>query len=531
MAGARETLGRRSARAFSVLTLGRMASLLIGIASIVVIARMLGPDQLGVYTLAFAFYSLLWSASNFGFGVYLSKHLAEHADSRDSGRFSSALTVGFISVAALGAVLALAGAGASGYAASFFGVSGADSGIFALAAATIFFSMLYGTADYALIGMGKNAAAIAMEVGENIVLLASSILLISMHYYASGAIAGILVSYIVAGVAGTYFVFRVASREMGFRFRIPKRNDFEDAFRFSLPVAASNIVGSGGALLGFAPLLLGAFVSTAVLGNFQIASKASAAISLFCMTAANAILPTLSIALSRQRKGGKGSGVEEVYNKTMLYSMAATVPLIVYIGVFAGPLVYVFFSPSFGSAPLYLALMAMGTIIGLLGMYATTLFTAVGKTSRLFYYTSIAMVVQVVALLILTPFWKAEGNIFAVFFIGSVATDYLLIRDARITLKVRTRYGKLLRMFAANAALAAVLALGLLLPNLLVELAYGLVAAAAVYPPLLALSGAVDGEDVRLLSKAVGGLPGLGAVAGPAMWYLGFFVRRAEGVF
>lgn len=525
MAEARETLGRRSARTFSVLTLGRIASLIIGIASIVVIARMLGPSQLGVYTLAFAFYSLLWSASNFGFGVYLTKHLAEHSDSRDSRRFSAALNVGYLSVGAIGLVLALAGVGASGYAAALFHGSVSGPGIFVLAAAAIFFSMLYGTSDYALIGLGKNSAAIAMEIGENVVLLAASVLLILAGFGAAGAIAGLLISYVVAGIAGTGFVFWVASREMGFRFSLPTRKEIGKAFRFSLPVAASNVVGSGGALLGFAPLLLGIFVSTTVLGNFQVASKAGAAIALLCSTAGNAILPTLSIALARERRGGKGSGVGEVYNKTMLYSMAATVPLIVYLGVFAGPLVYVFFSPSFGSAPLYLSMMALGTIIGLLGLYATTLFVAVGKTSRLFYYTAAALAVQVAALVALTPYWGAAGNIFAVYFIGSAVTDFLLIRGARTSLGVRTRYGKLLRMFAANAALAAVLALGLLLGNPFLELAYGLAAGAVIYPPLLALSGAVNWDDIKLLAESVKGLPALDSIAGPVITYLKVFVR------
>jgi O-antigen/teichoic acid export membrane protein len=528
MAEAKETLGRRSARTFSVLTLGRMVGLLVAIASVIVIARMLGPSQLGVYTLAFAFYSLLSSASNFGFGVYLTKYLAAYSDNKDSRKFSSALNVGYLSMIGIGIVLTLVGVGASGYAAALFGGSGAGPGIFVLAAAAIFFSMLYGTADYALIGLGKNAAAIVMEVGENLVLLAASVLLILMGFSASGAIAGLLVSYIVAGVAGTYFVFRIASREMGFRFGLPKKKEIRDAFRFSLPVAASNIVGSGGALLGFAPLLLGVFASTAVLGNFQIASKASSAILLLCMTAANAILPTLSIALARGRRGAKVSGIEAVYNKTMLYSMVATVPMIVYLGVFASPLIYVFFSPSFSSAPLYLSLMALGTIIGLLGMYATTLFTAVGKTSRLFYYTAIAMVVQVVALLILTPFWGATGNIFAVFFIGSAVTDILLIRGARTDLKVRTRYEKLSRMFASNAGLAAVLALGLLFQNPILELVYGLAAVLALYPPLLALTGAVGRDDIGLLSESVKGLPALNRAAGPVMGYLKFLLSYRE---
>ena len=232
--------------------------------------------------------------------------------------------------------------------------------------------------------------------------------------------------------------------------------------------------------------------------------------------------------MARERESGKGGKVESVYNKAMLYSMMATVPMIAYMGVFAQPLVYVFFSRSFTSAPLYLALMALGTIIGLFGMYATALFTAVGKTSRLLYYGAIAMVVQVAALLVLTPLAGVTGNIVAVFFIGSIATDLLLVRGARTSLGVRTHYGKLARMFACNAAMAAVLALGLLANSPVLELAYGLVAIAVLYPPLLAVSGAVDKEDVKLLAMSMKELPALNSVARPAIGYLKVFVRNTE---
>lgn len=518
----KEPLSRRSARTFSVLTVGRVLALLIGMANVVIIARLLGPQLYGIFTVAFAFFTLMTSASVFGFGQYLVRHLSQAEDNRDAKAFSKALGSSYFSVIAIGLLLTLFGMGISGLVQGFEGSTGVTLAMLVTASATIFFSMLYGTSDNALIGMGKNTAAITLESSRNVVMLVASVALILMGYGAFGAIAGIFVTYAFAAAVGTYMAFFYAHRRMHVGATWPEAKDLGQSLRFSLPIAGNNVLT--GSMASVATLVLGFFVSAFALGNFGVAVRARSILAVFYTTAAFSILPTLSIAASRKAGAGRKS-LEFVYNRTMEYAMIANIPIIAYIGVFATPIVYIFLSSSFTSAPLYLALIALGTIIGLVGTLATTIFVATGNTSKLLAYAAIAAAIQIVALALLTPSFGVLGAIAAVFFIGSLAYDYFFLRGVRVALKMGTRYGRLARVLLSNAALAAVFAAGLLVQSFGFELVYGIAALLLAYPFFLVAFRVIGREDIEMLRGTMEHIPALKRIAKPILAYFSAIER------
>ncbi len=526
MAKRRESLGRRSARTFSVLTLGRTLSLLIGIFSIIIIARLLGPDGYGIFTIAFAFFSLVSAASNFGFGQYLIKHISESEDRHDREVFARVLSAGLASVVIIGLVLTVFGIGISGIVASVLHLPGVTSTILIISASIVFFAMMYGSTDYALIGAGKNSTAVALEIFENIVLLVAGVALVLLGYGASGAIAGILISYITAGAIGTYLIFRFARRSMHANIRMPTIADMRSAFKFALPIAGNNFLNNS--MPSFTTLVLGFFVSAYVLGNFGIAMRARTILSTFYVTAAVTLIPTLTIAISRENKK-KGSGkLELVYNKSMVYSVLASVPIIAYLGVYSTPLIYLLISQNFGSAPLYLSLIALGTIIGVVGVYATSMFIAKARTSKLILYTGMCTVVQLGSLAILVPPFGVLGAIVSLFFVESILCDFLFLRGARTVLGLRTDYRSLLRAFASNLALAVAFALGLYLSSFALQLAYGVFALLFIYPFFLALFRSIDREDMSILHDATAKLPALRFALNPMLSYFGFLISHLQ---
>lgn len=517
----KESIGSRSARTFSVLTLGRFVALLIGIFTILVIARFLGPAGYGAYTLAYAFFALLGATNNFGFGSYLTKYLAEYEDNRDADGFGRAISSGYLSIIVVGLLLTLLGFALSGIVASALGPSGVTQISLVIVSSILFFFMLYGTSDHALIGVGMNAAAAVLEVSENIILLAASVFLILLGYGVAGALAGILISYVFAGALGTYWIFRFAHRNMHAKIDWPSRKDLRHAFGFSMPVAVNNFFSN--AMVNIAALFLGFFVVASVVGNFGIAKNARNVLAIFYGTTAVTLIPTLSIAASREARKERVSRFDFVYNKALLYSLAVTVPIMVYLGVFSGPLVFLTIS-AYSTAPLYLALIALGTIIGLVGMYATSLFVARNKMRVLLRYTVISAAAQFLSLLALVPTFGALGAIVAVFFVGSIATTILFLIGTRRVLGIKMHYGGLLRVFLSNAVLAIVFGAGLLVSSQIAQLAYGVVALVVVYPILLIAFGAVGSEDIATFHKVAGELEVHG-ITRPLVGYLRALAR------
>ncbi len=211
----KESLGSRSARTFSVLGIGRVVGLLLGVITVIIVARMLEPAGYGIYTLAFAFFMLIGATNNFGFGVYLAKHLAEYEEKNDKESFRKSLSSGYLSVAVIGILLSLLGIACSGVLASLLSSTGIQASTFALASTVIFFFMLYGTSDYALIGLGKNTVAVIVENLENVVLLVASVVLIGMGYGPNGAIAGHTDKLYIRGCGGHLASVQVLARVRG----------------------------------------------------------------------------------------------------------------------------------------------------------------------------------------------------------------------------------------------------------------------------------------------------------------------------
>jgi O-antigen/teichoic acid export membrane protein len=522
----KESLGSRSARTFSVLGIGRVIGLLLGILTVIVIARMLGPEGYGVYTLAFAFFMLIGATNNFGFGVYLTKHLAEFEEKKDKEGFRKAISTGYFSVTIIGLLLTLLGIVCSPLLASLLQSTGIRASTLSIASMTIFFFMLYGTSDYALIGLGKNGAAVIVENLENVVLLAASVILIGMGYGADGAIAGILISYIFAAAVGTLLVFRYSHKFIGKGPSWPTAEHLKGAFRFSLPVAVNNFLGNAAA--SFGTLFLGLFVSAYSVGNYGIANRASGMFALLYSTMAVTLLPTLTLA--HNRSGGKLADRKfaSIYNKVFVYSMVATVPLIAFFGVFSVPVVYLLFSQSFSTAPLYLTIMALGVIINLAGTYITSLFVAKGKTRQLIVYSLISALAQVVAVGLLVPSFGALGAVIAIFVIGGIADSFLFLRGSRNILGVRTDYRKLGGAFMSNIALSALFAIGLLLPGFAVQLLYGVVIMLLAYPPLLVLFGVIEKEDIETIGRSIERLPYLRIFFDPLLRYFKILIGRLQ---
>jgi O-antigen/teichoic acid export membrane protein len=220
----------------------------------------------------------------------------------------------------------------------------------------------------------------------------------------------------------------------------------------------------------------------------------------------------------------KAKMIGAVYNKTLAYSVIVTTPIIAYIGVFSAPLVYLFISHSFGSAPLYLTLMAFGTMIGLAGIYAMNLFVARGRTSKLLTYGVLYFLAQLIALVVLVPFFGVIGAIVALFFVDGIVCSYIFLRGIRTSLGIRTDYDRLLRAFGSNLLLIAAFALGLLSSSFVVELIYGLVALLVAYPFFLVILRAVKKEDVQIMREAVEKLPSIRPMLDPLLSYFGFLV-------
>ncbi len=516
----KEKLGSSAARSLTLLYIGQGFNILITVATFVVLTRLLGPSSYGLYVFAFSFSGLLSASGNFGISSFFGKNLSKYSQENDGKGIARTIASGYAVLIPVAIILTLLGVGLSGVVADLlFANVGISMLSLALASVTIFFLMIQNSTVGGLIGFFRVKEAAITTIVIDLVQLVSIVTLLTLGYGLNGAIIGMLLGYVVGTLLALYFMIRSSSYYKGFRLEMPTWLSFKETFAFAWPLGANNILNL--ATQNFSVLLLGLYVSTVVLGNYGVALKGISLMAVLYSTMSNVLVPTFSAAGTR-----KPQNLNAAYNKIMVYSLIITLPVIVYVGVMARPEIFLFFSHAYTAAPLYLALISLGTAISMIGYFLGSLITARGVTMKFLKYNTVATLVELVALIALTPYYTVVGSIVAIFIIGNIATNALLIKLARDVLKAELNYRKMVAVTVVNLLLVVPIAAALLLTGSVLELVVGAIILVLVYPILLGALRLVDRKELNEITSFTSRIRGLSTLTAWFCAYTQLFMPR-----
>ncbi len=513
-----ENMGSRAAKLIYPLFVGQFLGLLLTAATFIAVTRILGPSRYGIYVFAFGFSALVNAVAAFGIGTYWNRQLAALHYKKDGRGMLKVLSSGYAIVMAVGMALSLFGIAISGYVAGLFPNIGVQPITLELASAMIFFLMANTAAVNGLVGLSRAGLAAISNIVVDIVQLALSIIL-TIEYGINGSVEAMLIGYAVGAVITAYFIYISVSRYVKFRIRLPSRQELRDVLSFATPLAANNFLNTG--MQSFSVLLLGFYVMTAALGNYGAANRGLTLLSIVYGSFAMGVLTTFTTARAMKRP----EEVNRTYNAIIRFSLMLTLPMIVFVGAMAVPGLYLLVSSSFSTAPLYLALMAIGTMIGIFGVYTSNLLISGSHTKSVLKVNLVSAAVQLVLLIALVPSVQIIGAIVSIYFAGN------LVRAAMFAVETKRRFGLALDyrnmallyissiliwalimawLYASGAYLLA------LSPDLryIIQIAVGLAALIVVYPIILTLLKAVDMKDIAYMRLTAEKLGMLGRIMG-----------------
>lgn len=498
-------IGNRAAKMLYSLSAGRLINVVITLFIFIYVAGHLTSADFGVYTFAFGFASLVVGGfSAFGVSHYFNKFLTDHIIKKDSEMILKTLSSGYIVIFVVALILLIAGVALSQFAADYMLKQPGAGIMLVLASIATFFFVVKTTSETALVGFGKGNLSAAALVFTGIVQLVASVALIELGYGVVGAIDGMLIGYALGFVLGVYFVFKCAAAYGKPRIIMPARQDLRKAVKFSAPIGFNNFLNGGAN--NFSVIFIGAYVANSVLGSYGIALKGLALIAVFYSAMTMTIIQAFTTAKSTRKEGE----VNSFYNIILNYSLLLTLPIFVYIGVFARPALFLVLSNKYTYAPLFLSLISLGTIINSIGLYLSGLMIANEKTEKIFKYALISMAFQLLFLLILVPggsVFGADGpvigGIIAIFIIGGIVDDLTFVIGVKRVLGLSLEYRKLVGLFMSNAVLALILLPCLLLGNLVLELASGAIATILLYPIILTTFKAMNANDIETMRIAI----------------------------
>ncbi|MEM4071895.1 MAG: oligosaccharide flippase family protein [Candidatus Micrarchaeaceae archaeon] len=494
-----DSLGSTTARNFMSVLSGKLAGALIAAVLLVALARLLGSDNYGIYTLAFGISALLGAAGHFGIGTYFNNYLARYRSINDYESIAKVVSSGYTIIIPIALAVSAIGIGISSLVAPFYARTGITAFEIEIAAGSIFFSMVYGASYSGLIGLGKGMLAATSNISNLTVQLVASVSLVVAGFGVAGAISGILIGYAFGFAISTYYVLSEIRGKA--KLRHASVSEIKSAISFSMPLALNNALTFSTGYI--AVILLGLFSTAYVLGNYGIANKGYSMTAVFTGSAWSIMMPMLS-AKRAQSKDEKA--VASAFGKALVYTIAFVVPFIVYIGVMAKPIIFILITKNFGIAPLYLLLVAFGVIIGLPGLYATSLVIAYEKVYKLLRFTALSAAIQIISLMILVPLYGGIGAIVALFYIGSVSNDVIFYRVAKSIIKEIVIPRKALLALASTAIIAPMTATALIVPHRILQVLVGAAIVLIAYPFILVLLSIINKEfveDMRRFSSKI----------------------------
>jgi O-antigen/teichoic acid export membrane protein len=344
-------IAKRSVTGTLILSLGNLVSTAINAVSIILIARMLGPSQYGLYTLALVIPGLLQNFIDFGVGSAVIRYSAYYNSMGkvEEARRFTANGIRFLWLTAMG------------FAGLNFVLAGTLSALLLhrpdlanyvrLMSLSVLGNGIFQTAITAVLGWMRMDISSLSQIMQSIVRLLVSPLLILIGFGVFGALTGQVASVLFGGVFGTVLLYTS-------RLRGPKgvvagsfASDSKAMLRFGLPLYVGTLIT--GLATYYVTIILALIVDNATFGFYQAALNFLVPVNFISAALVNSLFPAFASV------DGVGGDRQEAFRLSYKFVAFLLTPLLLFMVSASSPLVVTLYGSSFAASVYYLRLLAL----------------------------------------------------------------------------------------------------------------------------------------------------------------------------
>jgi len=511
-------LGVRSANVASFVVFSKIYSIIVSGIAFIIVARLLGPSNYGIYTLALGAAGAFGAFGSLNVGAYFNKNIPQLAIRKRSSEIDAIVSTGLLILLILGTLLTIVGVALSGVIALRVFHNSSSAMPIGVAMISIVLSMLYGAAYSGLISFGAGKRTALASVINNTFQAFLSVALVMLGFGALGAVSGFVIGLFAAVLSSTVLL----KKYVKFNFSFSSIRVLSPALiKFSSPLTGANIIGN--LISNFAVIMLGALFLPGIIGAYGVATKIGAFMDIIIGSIGTVLVPMFAIAIA---KNAMSSKIDKFYNYSLYFGFLLAMPVIAYVVALSNQIISTIFSSGYHAAALYMSLIGVGLLIGIIGSYSSSLLISMGFVKKVLRYAAISGAFQVAALLLLAKAMGPIGIIIALYFVGGIANWLLYSSFISKKLHIRVK-ANISRLALANLTLFIILYLiSILLGGLRYsfQLIIGLVALIFVYPPIVAKFGAINSEQIFILDRLGKSIPLFGKWLDAVISYLRIFV-------
>ena len=467
-------------------------TLLIAVTAIVV-GRILGPPNYGLYTVALIVPPFLFTAVRLGLdsaATRFAARLRSEGKEQEAVSFVYATTIVGVVIATVSSLVFV---GLSGWIANSVVDRPELGAVIPIAMISVLGQAAFYITDLGMTGLGRFDLAALIQALQGVAKLAVSVVLVEAGFGVAGAVGGYTGSFVLSGCLGVAYIAWLA------RGRLPHGiwADFKVGVRYGFPIYLSTL--AGGFVAPVITTVLALTVSNTQIGGYSAASTFNALIALFTYPISTALFPLFSKRVDDLRT------LSDPYQTSVRYTAILVVPVTSFIIAFSSPLLVTVYGRAYAFGAPFLGWFAATSLLAGLGSLAWgPLLNGIGRTRDALWTTALGSLVSVGGGVGLIEVLGVTGAIIGTLIGGAVSLavgTWLVARrlDAKLRLP---RVWK----FYATSGLAAGLSwpLSWLIHTPELSLGTGAVVFLILFVPILAIFSALSEEDLNELRGFMG---------------------------
>jgi O-antigen/teichoic acid export membrane protein len=334
---------------------------LMGFIATFLIARLLGADVLGKYVLAVAILFWLTIPAN-AVSSALQKRLSEGFEQGQV--LSAGLAIGLILGVVLFGVVLVAGPFVNGYV-------GADVSLFV--AVTLFGSVLFTVVRGMLVGLKRVGASGGMQAVEQVIRTLTQVALIVAGYGLSGLLFGHAFSLFVIALVAGLLTTRIAAISL-------RTFDRSHIHRLGSYARYSWLGAVHGKTLGWMDtVVLGFFVSSSLIGIYEVAWSVSSALTLLSISVQQTLFPQIS----QLDADADQDQIHQLFDEGLVFIGIFTIPGLFGAAVL-GPRILRIYGPEFADGATVLVILIVARIVAEYGSQFVNVINALDRPDAAF---------------------------------------------------------------------------------------------------------------------------------------------------
>jgi stage V sporulation protein B len=382
-------IAEKAARGGAYLFIGNALSVFILAIGAIIIARLLGPGNYGLYTLILVAPALFTSLADAGMNSALVRFPAKLRSEGNLSGSNRAIKLGFLLKLTLSlAAFLVCYLGANPISTTL--LNRPDSAPYLqLAGVLIIFQAIFNAASNAFIGLDLMHYSAGIQILYSALKSTLSPILILIGFAIEGAITGYLIGLLIAGAVGTIILFAKHTRPTS----QPTPNSREpvqlrELIYYSLPLYLAALLTV--IINQYQNLVLARFTTNVPIGNFNAAWNFNSLLSILIYPISTAIFPMFSKIDPKREARDLARG----FLLAVKYASLMLIPASIAVMVFAPDLVLLTYGRGYTLAPQYLTILSIQYLLTALGLNVITNFlSGVAATRTVLKITGLTLAI------------------------------------------------------------------------------------------------------------------------------------------